>query len=70
MKAKYIIGVILFAILVGAGIGLKMFFKPHAEISKLNIDFQVGTKSLKNINAMMDLKYDDMNEWWHPIIKD
>ena len=38
--------------------------------SKLNIDFEVGTRSLKNINAMMDLKYDDMNEWWHPIIKD
>ena len=48
MKAKYIIGVILFAILVGAGIGLKMFFKPHAEISKLNIDFQVNAPDLMN----------------------
>lgn len=48
MKAKYIIGVILFAILAGAGIGLKMFFKPHAEISKLNIDFQVNASELMN----------------------
>lgn len=48
MKAKYIIGAILIAILAGAGIGLKMFFKPHAEISKLNIDFQVNASELMN----------------------
>lgn len=48
MKAKYIIGIILIAILAGAGIGLKMFFKPHAEISKLNIDFQVNASELMN----------------------
>lgn len=48
MKAKYIIGIIVIAILAGAGIGLKMFFKPHAEISKLNIDFQVNASELMN----------------------
>lgn len=48
MKAKYIIGIIVIAILAGAGIGLKMFFKPHAEISKLNIDFQVNAPDLMN----------------------
>jgi len=48
MKAKYIIGIILLAILAVAGIGLKMFFKPHAEISKLNIDFQVNAPDLMN----------------------
>ncbi len=48
MKARYIIGIIVIAILAGAGIGLKMFFKPHAEISKLNIDFQVNAPDLMN----------------------
>ena len=48
MKVKYIIGIIVIAILAGAGIGLKMFFKPHAEISKLNIDFQVNAPDLMN----------------------
>jgi hypothetical protein len=48
MKAKYIIGIIVIAILAGAGIGLKMFFKPHAEISKLNIDFQINAPDLMN----------------------
>ena len=48
MKAKYIIGIIVIAILAGAGIGLKMFFKPHAEISKLNIDFQINAPELMN----------------------
>ncbi len=48
MKAKYIIGIILIAILAGAGIGLKMFFKPHTEVSKLNIDFQINAPELMN----------------------
>lgn len=46
MKAKYIIGGILIAILAGAGIGLKMFFKPHADVSKLDADFKVETTAL------------------------
>lgn len=46
MKAKYIIGIILIAILAGAGIGLKMFFKPHADINKLDADFKVEAAGL------------------------
>ncbi len=46
MKAKYIIGIILIAILAGAGIGLKMFFKPHADINKLEADFKVEAAGL------------------------
>lgn len=46
MKAKYIIGVILFAILAGAGIGLKMFFKPHADINNLEANFKVEAARL------------------------
>ena len=46
MKAKYIIGVILFAILAGAGIGLKMFFKPHADINNLEANFKVEAAKL------------------------
>jgi len=48
MKAKYIIGIILIVILAGAGIGMKMFFKPHADISKLNIDFQINAPKMMN----------------------
>lgn len=48
MKAKYIIGVILIAILAGAGIGLKMFFKPHADISKSEVAFTTEAPALMN----------------------
>ena len=41
MKIKYIILSILFLILVGAGVGLKMFFKPHDDINKLDANFKV-----------------------------
>ena len=41
MKLKYVIIFVLFVIVVGAGIGLKMFFKPHADINKLNAEFKV-----------------------------
>ncbi len=48
MKAKYIIGIVLIAIMAGAGIVLKMFFKPHADLSKLNADFKVEASALIN----------------------
>ena len=41
MKIKYIIFAVLLAVLVGGGIGLKMFFKPHADINKLEANFKV-----------------------------
>lgn len=46
MKAKYIIGIIVIAILAGAGIGLKMFFKPHADINNLEANFKVEAAKL------------------------
>ena len=41
MKIKYIILSILFLILVGAGVALKMFFKPHDDINKIDASFKV-----------------------------
>jgi hypothetical protein len=46
MKIKYIIFSILFLILIGVGIGLKMFFKPHADINKLEAEFKVEASKL------------------------
>jgi hypothetical protein len=46
MKIKYIIFAVLFAVLIGAGIGLKMFFKPHADVSKMEAAFQVDASAL------------------------
>ena len=46
MKIKYIIFAVLFAIVIGAGIGLKMFFKPHADVSKMDAAFQVDASAL------------------------
>ena len=41
MKLKYAIVAILFILLVGAGVGLKMFFKPHADVNKMDPNFKV-----------------------------
>ncbi len=46
MKIKYIIFAGLLLMLIGAGIGLKMFFKPHADISKLKAEFKVEASAL------------------------
>ncbi|MBW8324534.1 MAG: OB-fold putative lipoprotein [Prolixibacteraceae bacterium] len=46
MKIKYAIVLVLVVILIGAGIGLKMFFKPHADISKSKAAFQVEATGL------------------------
>ena len=48
MKIKYIILSILFLILVGAGVGLKMFFKPHDDINKMDANFKVEGASFIN----------------------
>jgi hypothetical protein len=48
MKIKYVIAVIVIGILIGVGIGLKMFFKPHADINKLKTDFAVEAPALIN----------------------
>ncbi|MFY9154409.1 MAG: hypothetical protein WAO52_20490 [Prolixibacteraceae bacterium] len=46
MKLKYILLIVLVIALTGAGIGLKMFFKPHADISKMDAVFQVEASAL------------------------
>jgi len=46
MKIKYAIILVLAVIVIGAGIGLKMFFKPHADINKLNAEFKVEATKL------------------------
>lgn len=48
MKAKYILLAIVAIGLIGAGIGLKMFFKPHADIAKQKADFSVSAPELLN----------------------
>lgn len=46
MKIKYAIILVFALIIVGAGIGLKMFFKPHADINKLEAEFKVDAVAL------------------------
>jgi len=46
MKTKYAILTVLALILIGGIIGLKMFFKPHADINKLNAEFKVEATQL------------------------
>jgi len=46
MKIKYAFILVLVAIVIGAGIGLKMFFKPHADINKLKTEFKLDANGL------------------------
>lgn len=46
MKKKYIIIFVLFVSFLGAGIALKMFFKPHADINKLQAEYKVEANGL------------------------
>ena len=46
MKIKYVIIFILTVVVIGAGIGLKMFYKPHADVAKLEADFKVEATQL------------------------
>jgi len=46
MKIKYAIFAVLFLIILGVGIGLKMFFKPHADIQKMDAAFKVEATAL------------------------
>lgn len=48
MKIKYAIIIVLVIIVIGTGIGLKMFFKPHADINKLKTEFKVEARGLIN----------------------
>ena len=46
MKIKYAILIVLLLVVLGAAIGLKMFFKPHADVSKMDADFIVEAAAL------------------------
>lgn len=46
MKLKYAILIILVLILAGTGIGLKLFFKPHDDIQKMETDFKIEATGL------------------------
>ena len=48
MKIKYIFGIILLIAIAGVGVGLKMFFKPHADISKSEVAFRLEEQALIN----------------------
>jgi hypothetical protein len=46
MKIKYVIISVLFLIILGAGIGLKMYFRQHDDITKMKAEFKVDATSL------------------------
>jgi len=46
MKRKYLIIFALIVVFLGAGISLKMFFKPHADINKLKAEYTLDGSSL------------------------
>jgi hypothetical protein len=46
MKFKYIIIAVILIGIIGIGIGLKMFFKPHADINKLKTEYIVDGATL------------------------
>jgi len=46
MKTRYILIVILIAIVVGAAIGLNMYFRTAANVNKMKVDYKVEASSL------------------------
>ena len=46
MKIRYVLIILLLVIIIGAGIGLRMFFKPHADVNRLKPDYKVEAASL------------------------
>lgn len=46
MKIKYAIIVVIALVVIGAAIGLKMFYKPHDDINKMKPDFKVQASEL------------------------
>lgn len=46
MKIRYIIIIVIGLVVIGAAIGLKMFYKPHADINKMETDFKVQASTL------------------------
>lgn len=48
MKPKYLLLIVLVAIVIVALVGLKMYFKPHADINKLEADYTIDAITLIN----------------------
>ena len=48
MKIRYALIIVLIVIIVGAGIGLKLFFKPHADVNRMKAEFKVEAVGLIN----------------------
>jgi len=46
MKLRYILIIVLLVIVIGAGIGLKMFFKPHDDVNRMKADFKIEAPAL------------------------
>ena len=65
MKLKYLVIAAIVMILAGAAIGLKMFFKPHADVSKmkadLNVEASVLISEFETDESAATLKYGEKN---------
>lgn len=48
MKPKYLVLIVLVAIVIVAAVGLKMYYKPHADVNKLEADFTMDASTLIN----------------------
>ncbi len=48
MKIKYAIILVLAVMVIGAGVGLKMFFKPHTDVKQQEAEFKVEASKLMN----------------------
>lgn len=46
MKTRYLLIVVLIAIVVAAAVGLNMYFKKHDDVNKLKADYHVQAKDL------------------------
>lgn len=63
MKIKYVVIVVIALAAIGAAVGLKMFYKPHADINKMKPDFKVQASALiqefEKEESAASTKYDE-----------
>lgn len=63
MKIRYAIIVVIGLVVIGAAIGLKMFYKQHADINKMKPDFKVKANELirefEKEESVASTKYDE-----------
>ena len=46
MKTRYIFIIVIVLIVIGAAIGLNMYYKKHADVSKMNADYKLEASTL------------------------